>query len=160
MTDRDDEKRRIEREIRATRRADLASALAGRDGGGHLAGASPTPVIRRALLEIDQWLRAHLDDSDGDLRAAILARLEALPDRLEHGLGRPEATVAAWLDGILANAGAVADLVLDADRRWGARTGERPRFEQPDRPAADDDPYTIAGVTAALQTLRRRCDRP
>jgi hypothetical protein len=148
MTDRDDEKKRIEREIRASRRADLASALAGRDGGGHLAGASPTPVLKRALLEIDQWLRA-----------AILARLEAAPDRLEGGLGRPQTTVTAWLDGILDNPGAIADLVLDADRRWGARTGERPHFEQPNRPASSDDPYTIAGVTAALQALRRRGDR-
>jgi hypothetical protein len=159
MTDRDDEKKRIEREIRASRRADLASALAGRDGGGHLAGASPTPVLKRALLEIDQWLRVNLDDGDGDLRAAILARLEAAPDRLEGGLGRPQTTVTAWLDGILDNPGAIADLVLDADRRWGARTGERPHFEQPNRPASSDDPYTIAGVTAALQALRRRGDR-
>lgn len=157
MTDRDDEARRIEREIRSRRKADLAAALAGRDGGGHLKGASPTPVLQRAVMEIEQWLDANLRDHEGALASVILRRLTAQPESLAEGLGAPAVTVGAWLDRILAQPAAVGDLVREADMEWGRLYDERPRFEKPGEAPHPDDPYTVDGVNALLVTLRRLC---
>ena len=153
----DTDARRIEREIRAQRRADLALALAGRDGGGHLKGASPTPVLRRALLEIEHWLAANLSDNEGALTPVILRRLALADEQLEAGLGNPAATVAAWLDDVLSQPAALAELVRQADMDWGRLYDERPHFERPGEAPHPDDPYTVAGVTALLTELRRRC---
>ncbi|HOX25536.1 MAG TPA: hypothetical protein PLL30_11805 [Candidatus Krumholzibacteria bacterium] len=152
----DDERARIERDARLHLRASLTAALAGRDGGGHLRGASPTPVITRALLEIDLWLRDALVDPAGCLRIVILRRLEGLPDLLEAGLGQPAATVAVWLERLLALPGAMTDLVRETDMTWGQRFAERPRFERDGQQPEPDDEYTIAGVTRLLTDLHRR----
>lgn len=148
-----DEQRRIEQEIRARRRGDLAGAIAGQDGGQHLRGASPTPVIRRATLEVEQWLADNLDDAGRTLARVIVRRLVARPDLLEAGLDHPAATVAAWLEPLLAVPAAVDDLVREVDMLWGQEQDERPYFEREGRPADPDDPYTIAGVTATLTGL-------
>ncbi len=153
----DDDSRRIEQEIRSRRSADLASVLAGQDGGGHLKGASPTPVLQRAMIEIQQWLAASLYDGEGALRAVILRRLELEAERLESGLGDPAATVGAWLDRVLPRPTVVAELVRQADMEWGRLYGERPHFDRPGQAPHPDDPYTVAGVTASLTDLRRRC---
>jgi hypothetical protein len=153
---RDDEDRRIEQEIRRQRRATLAGALAGRDGGGHLKGASPTPVIQRALLEIDHWLAAHLPDGPGSLQTVILRHLAGHPDLLEAGLGDPAGTMARWLDKLLAVPAALAELVREADMEWGSQYQERPHFERPGQDPSPDDPYTVAGVTSLLTDLRGR----
>jgi len=156
MTGDQDHDRQIEQEARQHLRATLAAALAGRDGGGHLRGASPTPVLTRALLEIDQWLREELTDSAGSLRTVILRRLEALPELLEAGLGRPADTVAVWLERMLARPGAMTDLVREADMVWGEQYAERPRFERAGNDPAADDPYTLAGVMRLLTALHAR----
>jgi len=153
-----DELRRIEREIRSRRGADLARALAGRDGGGHLKGASPTPVVQRARLELQQWLEEHLRDADGALRTVILRRLSDRTELLERNLGRPAATVATWLDQVLPHPGLVAELVREADVEWGRRFDERPRFERSGEEPTPDDPYTVAGVSELLEALRSRLD--
>jgi hypothetical protein len=149
-----DQARRIEREARLARGADLAGLLAGRDGGGHLAGASPTPALQRALLEVEHWLEAHLRDREDALTPVLLRSLAPAADLLRANLGRPQATVATWLGRVLERPALVADLVREADREWGRRYQERPHFERPGQPPDPDDPYTIAGVTAELQRLR------
>jgi len=151
--DAEDELRRIEREIRSHHKADLAGALAGRDEGGHLRGASPTPVVRRALLEVEHWLATHLHDTEGVLLAVILRRLAADPALLEANLERPAATVATWTERLLARPPLVEDLVREVDREWGRRYQERPHFDRPGSPPHPDDPYTIAGVTAELRRI-------
>jgi hypothetical protein len=152
-----DDDRRIEDEVRRQRRVDPMATILGRDGGGHLAGASPTPRLKRALLEIEHWLDEELVDHAGALQVVILRRLEADPEALAAGLGQPARTVAAWLDRLLARPARVADLVREVDMEWGRREQERPRFERPGEPPADDDPYTVASVTATLTGLRQRC---
>ena len=155
-TEKDAEQRRIEREARS-RRPDFATIIAGHDGGGHLKGASPTPVLRRALLEIEQWLATELPDHEGALRPVILRRLALQSEQLEAGLGHPAVTVGTWLDTILPRPEAMAELVRQADMEWGQLYHERPHFERADEPTHADDPYTVAGVTALLAELRRRC---
>lgn len=154
--DRDDD-RRIEQEIRAQRQASLADALAGQDNGSHLKGASPTPVLKRAMLEIDQWLSRHFLDNEGSLMAVTLRRLQQRPEHLEAGLGTPAVTVAAWLDIVLANDSVLEDLVREVDMEWGRRNQERPFFERPGQEPHPDDPYTRAGVRQQLADLRGRC---
>jgi len=152
-----DEDRRIEQEIRAQRQSSLADALAGQDNGSHLKGASPTPVLKRALLEIDQWLSRCLRDNEGSLMAVILRRLRQRPEQLEAGLGTPAVTVAAWLDMVLAHDSILEDLVREVDMDWGQRNQERPFFERPGQEPHPDDPYTKAGVRQQLADLRGRC---
>ncbi|MBD3220813.1 hypothetical protein GF314_06185 [bacterium] len=147
--------RAIEQEARR-RRSDLAGLLAGRDGGDHLRGASPTPVIRRALLEIEQWLQDHLDATDPALVRVLLRWLAARPERLEAGVGRPAATLADWLPRLLDSPAVMRDLVREIDMAWGELNQERPHFERPGEPPHPDDPYTLASVTRTLETLRDR----
>lgn len=154
-SDRADEQR-IEREIRSQRHTSLADAIAGSDGGSHLRGASPTPVLKRALLELDQWLENHLHDPDGVLHAVLIRRLTGRPDLLEPRLGDPAAMIAAWLPDLLASPSALAELVREVDMDWGVRNQERPRFERNGQEPADDDPYTIADVTRRLTDTARR----
>ena len=155
--------RRIEQEARRARSADLASLLAGQDAGSHLRGASPTPVVSRALLEVRQWLEAQVRDRDGVLVPVLLRHLAGATDLLEANLGRPQRTVARWLQGLLDRPALVADLVRETDRQWGVQYQERPHFERPGQPPHPDDPYTVAGVTAELarvQRLAASADRP
>jgi len=154
--DRDDD-RRIEQEIRLQRRGSLADALAGRDNGSHLKGASPTPVINRALLEIEQWLRSHLVDNEGSLTIVIKRRLQLRTRELEDGLGNPASTVSGWLQAVLANDSVLEDLVREVDMEWGRRNQERPFFERPGQEPHPDDPYTMAGVRKQLTMLQSRC---
>lgn len=156
MTSFDDEKRRIEQEARLRRGADLTGALLGRDGGAHLRGASPTPILQRASLEVDQWLRDHLAAPDASLRHVLLRHLAANPDQLAAALGHPDRLLATWLPPLLAAPDRLADLVREVDMEWGHLNQERPHFERPDRPADPDDPYTVAGVTATLTALLAR----
>jgi len=155
---RDDEEQRIEREIRARHASDPASILAGRDGGAHLRGASPTPVAQRALLEAEQWLREHLDDHGIALRQVILRRLEGHPQLLEEHLGQPAELVTVVMAPLLASPPALAELVREVDMAWGLVNQERPHFEVGQRPPHPDDPYTITGVHAILHRLLAQSD--
>jgi hypothetical protein len=150
----EEDARRIEHEIRGQRGADLADRLLGRDGGAHLRGASPTPALERARLEVQQWLERNLRDSDGALATVLERRLMLSTELVERNLGRPQDTLAEWLDRLLDRPNAIADLVREADREWGHRYQERPLFERPGEPPDPDDPYTIAGVTTELRRLR------
>jgi hypothetical protein len=152
----EDERRRSEREARQRCQASLAAALAGRDGGGHLKGASPTPLLARAQLELQQLLAVDLPDPDGCLRQVILRRLAGLPELLSEGVGHPAAVLNTWLDWLLSRPAAVKDLVRETDMVWGERYQERPRFEREGQPPIADDPYTVAQVTATLANLRER----
>ncbi len=151
-----EEARRAEQEARRARSADLASLLAGHDAGSHLRGASPTPVVARALLEVRQWLTEHLRDREGSLTTVLLRHLAGATDLLEANLGRPQRTVARWLQKVLARPALVEDLVRETDRQWGHQYQERPHFERRGEPPHPEDPYTVAGVTAELERLRQQ----
>jgi hypothetical protein len=135
----------------------LAEAV-GRAAGDALRGATPVPGTRQTLLGIGHLLEGSLADAEGSLGRTILARLaDDLPLLARHE-GRPAAALAAFLDRVLADDGDLETLVRDTDARWGREYDERPRFEVAGRAPAPDDPYTLAGVRAALVRLRRGLD--
>ncbi|MFN2370026.1 MAG: hypothetical protein ABR506_02605 [Candidatus Krumholzibacteriia bacterium] len=148
-----DADRALEDEIRRERPFGLAEAL-GRAGAGALKGASPVARTQQLLLGIRRLLETRLADPEGSLTRTILARLEADPPLLSSHADDAAAALASFLDGVLGPPGALADLVRDADARWGREYAERPHFEQGEAPHPDD-PYTEAGVRSLLEDLHR-----
>lgn len=151
-----DELERIEQEIRRRRGFDLAGALAGRDGGGHLKGASPTPLLQRASLQLLHWLEANLEDDEGALREVVHRTLADRPDLMARHADHPAGVLLAWLPGVLDSPAALAELVRQADVAWGQRYGERPYFERADADPDPDDPYTREDVRRKLERLLER----
>lgn len=149
-----DEKRRIENEARARASLDPVRIIAGRDGGGHLKGASPTPVLQRALLEAGAWLEANLDDTGRALQTVILRRLSACPELLEQHLGDPQHLLARWVESLLASDSALAEFVREVDMAWGQANQERPFFQVDGAPPHPDDPYTLENVRRRLTRLQ------
>lgn len=152
------EAERITQDIRSRRGFTVAGALAGRDGGGHLEGASPTPLISRARLNLAHWLRANLDDGEGALRDVILRALTGRYDLLARHADEPAAVLSAWLPGVLAMPALLADLVRQADMQWGRANQERPFFERDGEPPHPDDPYTRSDVERRLRELLARAE--
>lgn len=144
----------LEREIRRGRAFSLAEAV-GRAAAGSLKGASPVPAARQVLLAAEALLEARLDDPDGALAGALLARLADEPPLLDRHRDDAPGALREVVDRALAGEAALAELVRETDARWGRLFDERPRFEVPGRPADDDDPYTLAGVRERLSALRR-----
>jgi hypothetical protein len=154
-----DEQSRIEREARRRRGSSLAGALAARDGGDHLKGASPTPLIHRAALNLSHWLDANLEDAEGALRRVIVRAVGEHPDLLAQHADDPAGAMASWLPALLAQPPLLAELVRQADVEWGRLYAERPYFERDGSPAHPDDPYTRQDVhrrLTALLALTRR----
>lgn len=143
-----------EREQARSRPFDLAEAV-GRAAAGQLKGASPVPASRQLLLEAGELLAARLADADGALARTLLARLEDDPALLARCGASAPAALAALLDRLLGSPTGLEALVRETDARWGREMDEKPRFESPGRPAAADDPYTLAGVADALAALRK-----
>lgn len=150
------QEQRIEREIRQQRGFSLADALAGRDGGGHLKGASPTPLVQRATLNLAQWLKTNLDDEEGALRRVILRGFDDRFDLLERYVDDPAGAVARWLPAVLDSAAGLAELVRQADMEWGRLNQERPCFEREGVAPDPSDPYTVADVRRRLTDLLAR----
>lgn len=155
VDERNDEQR-IEQEIRRRRGFTVAGALAGCDDGGHLKGASPTPLVRKAVLNLAHWLDAHLDDDEGALRTVIVRTLGDRPDLLARHVDDPAGAIAAWLPTVLATDGLLAELVRQADVEWGRCYQTRPYFEREGAPPHQDDPYTRADVRRRLADLLAR----
>jgi hypothetical protein len=131
------------------------AAVVGRAGAGNLKGASPIPAAQQVLLAAGALLEAHLPDSEGSLARTLLARLADAPALLARHRDRPAGALAELVDGLLAEPALLAELVREADVRWGRDYDERPRFELPGRPPATDDPYTTDRVRDLLLALRR-----
>lgn len=131
------------------------AAVVGRAGAGNLKGASPVPAAQQVLLAAGALLEAHLPDSDGSLARTLLARLADAPALLDRHRERPAGALAQLVDGLLAEPALLAELVREADVRWGRDYDERPRFESPGRAPAPDDPYTADSVRDLLRELRR-----
>lgn len=149
----------ITRDVRARRKFSLAGALAGQDGGGHLAGASPVAAQQQFAYALAQWLAVALPDAEGSLRHVLAREIGGRPDLIGDEPGRPQGAVAAWLREVLPRPAWVQDLVREIDAEWGRRQGEAPRFERADQSPAPDDPYTVAEVAARLAALLARAER-
>jgi len=143
----------LEEEIRRGRKFSLTEAV-GREAGKVMKGASPVPPARQLLMQIEEILARELVDSDGSLIRTIVAQLKGNLPLLGRHFGDAVGALLEYLDGVLKSDANLADLVREADARWGRDYDERPRFERPGQAPQPDDPYTIAEVTASLTALR------
>lgn len=151
--DQDERDRELERQIREQRKFSLAEAI-GRMGGGELMkGASPITRKRQAELVIENYLEKHLRDAEGALERVLLKRAVASGVMLADSYVHPLAMLANYCQQLLDSEGQLQGFVRAVDAEWGRMYLERPRFEQPGRPATDDDPYTHASVAKKLQQL-------
>ena len=144
--------------VRQGRRFSLADAVA-REAGGSLKGASPVPAARQLVLAIEQILERDLPDPDGSLVRTVAAQLADNTPLLARHFSNPTGALGEYLDAVLAEPSTLADLVRQADARWGRDYAERPHFERPDQAPDPDDPYTVAGVGTLLRILRARLSR-
>jgi hypothetical protein len=142
----------LEREIRADRRFSLGEAIGRMAGGGLMKGVSPVVPLRQAEKAIEEYLRRHLTDAGGGLRAVLLRRVGQC-DLLLGDYDQPLAVLAGYVRQVLGSDYLLQDLVREADAEWGRVFGERPHFERPGRPPNPDDPYTTESVRAALSRL-------
>lgn len=149
---RDERLRELEQDIRSRRRFGLSEAL-GRSAGGNLKGASPVPRSRQALMDLEALLEARLHDPDGSLRRVLVQQLADNPRILEGAAPVVEQALATWLRQLLESPARLAEMVRQADMRWGRDYQERPRFNSPDHPDHPDDPYTPDSVRQSLQAL-------
>ena len=152
MATSDDEDRDLEREIRANRKFSLKDAIGQRAGGDFMKDGSPITRKRQAELELDDYLRGQLVDSQGVLRRVLLLHVG---ESLMHAdFKRPFAVLAAYIERVLASDQLLEPLVRAADMEWGRVHGERPHFQLPGRAPHPDDPFTIESVRVALLQLR------
>ena len=126
-----------------------------RSSRGVLKGASPVATADQTMFQVKELLLSSLPDGEGALRQAILARLESNPSLVARHFGEHRTLLRSFLERTLAGGEALADLVRDADARWGRMYDEKPRFERAGDAPAPDDPYTREGVRRALEHLLR-----
>jgi hypothetical protein len=144
----------IEREIRRTRKFSLNEAIGQIAGGDFMKGGTPVSRTQQAELEIEDYLRRHLDDSGGVLRRVLLRHLgESL---IASDYTEPLAALAKYIPRLLASDHLLEEFVREADVEWGRVYDERPHFEAAGRPPHPHDPYTIASVRLSLARL---CER-
>lgn len=142
----------LEREIRSKRKFSLNDAIGRLSGGDFMKGGTPVSRKRQAELEVEEYLRRHLADSEGVLKNVLLRNLG--DSLLARDYDKPLVTLAEYIPTLLASEHLLADLVRDTDIEWGRVQGERPYFQKAGRPADPDDPYTVDSVRAALVRLR------
>lgn len=152
--------RELEREIREHRKFSLAEAI-GRMGGGDLMkGASPVTRERQAELLLERFLESHLRDSEGALHRVLLRRAVASEEMLEDSYDRPLLAPAKYCQRLLDSETGLQSFVRAVDAEWGRMYLERPRFERPGQPPADDDPYTHDSVATKLRRLLSELQGP
>ncbi len=142
----------LEKEIRAGRKFSLAEAIGRLAGPGAMKGASPTPRLRQAELEIGSWLRSHLVDAAGALELVLHRRVKD-SDLLLNNYDQPLVVLAAYCRRVLDSDYDLQNLVRDVDIEWGRVMEERPHFDRGPSSHDPDDPYTIESVRRALSEL-------
>jgi hypothetical protein len=143
----------LEREIRKGRKFTPADALGRLAGPGAMKGESPIARPQQAEAEIESWLRSHLADAGGPLRA-VLHRDVKGSELLLNNFDRPLDVLAGSCQRVLDSDYLLKkELVRDADIEWGRVMGERPYFEREGPPRHTDDPYTVESVRDALSGL-------
>ncbi len=145
-------------EIRKGRKFSLAEAV-GRQAGGNLKGASPIPSAQQLLLQIEAVLDTHLPDSEGSLTRTILAQFSDNPPLLAQHFDDANGALIEFLNSILDTPANLAELVRQADARWGRDYDERPHFEKSGQAPDAADPYTRNGVRILLSALRHNLTR-
>lgn len=142
----------LEREARKGRKFTVAEAIGRLAGPGAMKGESPIARSQQAEVEIELWLRGHLEDTEGALRVVLLRQVKEC-ELLLHDVDRPLAVLADYCRQVLGSDHLLEELVRDADVEWGRMMGERPYFEREGMPRHSDDPYTIEAVRSSLSGL-------
>jgi len=142
----------LEREIREGRKFTLEEAIGRLAGPGGMKGASPVGGLLQAQMQIEAWLRTHLIDSDGALRAVLFRDVRG-SDSLLNNFDQPLVVLAGYCQRLLHTDHLLEELVRDADVEWGRIMGERPHFQQPGASSHPDDPYTHESVRRTLTGL-------
>jgi len=152
---RSEEDAELEREIRKDRKFTPAEAIGRLAGPGAMKGESPVARLQQAGVEIESWLRSHLADSGGALRA-VLHRDVAGSELLLNNFDQPLVVLAGYCHRVLDSDYLLEELVRDADVEWGRVMGERPYFETEGSPRHPDDPYTVESVRKTLFGVLKR----
>lgn len=147
-----DADKELEREIRENRKFSLAEAIGRLAGPGAMKGVSPVPLKQQAEVELEEYIRQNLADSEGALKV-VLIRCMKQSDILLGNFEQPLKALANGIRRILESDYLLQELVRETDAEWGRIFDERPFFELPGRPPHPDDPYTIEGVRAKLQAF-------
>src|SRR3954447_309268 len=145
----------LEREIRKGRKFTLAEAVGRLAGPGAMKGESPVARMRQAEVEIELWLRGHLEDAGGALQVVIHRHVKG-SDLLLSDFDQPLAVLAGYCRRVLDSDYLLGELVRDADIEWGRVMGGRPYFEKEGFPHHPADPYTVESVRLALSGLLER----
>jgi hypothetical protein len=142
----------LEREILRERKFTLAEAIGRMAGPGALKGESPIARMQQAEVEIETWLRGHLEDAGGALRVVLHRQVKG-SELLLRDFDHPLVVLASYCRRVLGSDYLLGELVRDADTEWGHAMGERPYFERAGVPSHPDDPYTVECVRKALSGL-------
>ena len=142
----------LEREIRDGRKFNPAEAIGRLAGPGALKGESPVARMQQAEIEIDLWLRAHLEDASGALHVVLHRHVKA-SELLLQDYDRPLIALATYCRRVLDSDYLLGELVRDADVEWGRLMLERPHFEKAGSPGDPEDPYTAESVRNDLAGL-------
>jgi hypothetical protein len=100
--------------------------------------------MQQAEIEIEQWLRGHLEDASGALQVVLHRHVKA-SELLLNGYDRPLIALAAYCRRVLDSDYVLKELVRDADVEWGRLMVQRPHFEK-GSPGDPEDPYTAESV--------------
>lgn len=130
----------------------LANGIA-REAQGLFKDASLVPALKQAQLEIQLFLKDHLDDHNGCLRAILLRRVQQNDLLLASHLDRPVEALQAMVQKLLEQDSLLVDLVREVDQYYGELYLERPLFQRPGQAAHPDDPYTHQSVRQQLLSL-------
>jgi hypothetical protein len=149
----------IQQDIRRGRPFSLADAI-GQEAGGFMKGESPVPKLVQVQGEVDQLLKANLDDREGALQQVLGRWLEDDPMRLSRYLDNPVGAIKDLLEAVLASPATLYELVHQTDVLWGRIYDERPHFQKPGQAPHPDDEYTHESVRAALEACLQRIEQP
>ena len=149
----------LEREIREGRKFSMQEAMARVAGPGAMKGASPVSPVQQAENEIGNWLRSHVPDTAGALKAVLLRQIKSSALLMEN-VDRPLMAVEGYCERILASDDLLRELVRQADAEWGRMMDERPYFEREGAGPHPDDPYTVASVREVLVAVSKHFPPP
>ncbi len=148
-----DHDRAIFLEAIAGRKPTMAD-LIGQAGGNFLKGESPVPRLVQQKAEIKRYLNDHFNDPEGALLYVLQNCVEEA-DRLisRYGQETPLLALQNLVESFLGNTSLLAEIVRQADFRWGQIYDERPLFNRPGQADDPDDPYTLQSVQQQLKDL-------
>jgi hypothetical protein len=147
----------LEREILKERKFTLAEAIGRLAGPGAMKGESPIARMQQAEIEIQTWLRSHLQDAGGALWVVLHRQVKG-SELLLHDFDRPLVVLASYCKRVLYSDYLLGELVRDADIEWGRAMDERPHFETAGSPRDPSDPYTVESVRKFLAALLEQLD--